>query len=49
MSYLAKIDVRPTHLRPLGPLLLPTPRNLPRSLKVMVRLGQSNVFHVCGD
>ncbi len=47
MGYLAKTDVQPTHLRPLGPLLVPTPRNLHRSLKAMIRLGQSNVFYVC--
>jgi hypothetical protein len=47
MGYLAKTDVQPTHLRLLGPLLVPTPRNLNPSLKAMVRLGQSNLFYVC--
>jgi hypothetical protein len=47
MKYLAKTDVQPTHLRPLGPLLVPSPRNLRQSLKAMVQLGQSNVFFVC--
>jgi hypothetical protein len=44
MGYLAKTDVQPTHLRPLGPLLVPTPRNLHRSLKAMIRLGQSEML-----
>ncbi len=47
MNYLAKTDVQPTHLRPLGPLLVPSPRNLHRSLKAMIQLGQSNIFYVC--
>ncbi len=47
MNYLAKTDVQPIHLRPLGPLLVPSPRNLRSSLKAMVQLGQSSVFHVC--
>ncbi len=47
MSYLAKTDVEPIHLRPLGPLLLPSPRNLHQSLTAMIKLGRSNVFVVC--
>ncbi len=47
MNYLARTDVFPIHLRPLGPLLVPTPKNLRQSLKAMVRLGQSSVFYVC--
>jgi hypothetical protein len=47
MNYLAKTDVHPIHLRPLGPLLVPSPQNLRQSLSAMVRLGQSNIFYVC--
>jgi hypothetical protein len=46
MNYLAKTDVEPTHLRPLGPLLLPSPRNLHQSLKAMIKLGKSNKFYI---
>ena len=47
MNYLSKLDVHPIHLRPLGPLLVPSPRNLRQSLSAMVRLGRANLFHVC--
>ena len=47
MDYLAKTDVDPIHLRPLGPLLVPSPQNLRRSLSAMIKLGQSNLFYVC--
>ncbi|CAF0761433.1 unnamed protein product [Adineta ricciae] len=47
MSYLAKSNVEPVYLRVLGPLLVPSPRQPRLSLKAMVRLGRSNLFHVC--
>lgn len=47
MGYLSKDDLYPLHLRPLGPLLLPSPQNLRQSIKAMVRLGRSNIFDVC--
>ena len=47
MSFFLKTDLYPFYLRPLGPLLLPSPQNLPRAIKTMIRLGQSNIFDVC--
>lgn len=47
MHPLNKSLVYPTRLRPLGPLLVPTPHSLQKSLDAMVRLGKSNLFQVC--
>jgi len=47
MRPLNKSLVYPTHLRPLGPLLVPTAHSLRTSLDAMVRLGKSNLFRAC--
>ncbi|CAF0719627.1 unnamed protein product [Rotaria sp. Silwood1] len=47
MNYIAKTNVEPIYLRILGPLLVPSPRNLRLSLKAMIKLGRSNVFYAC--
>jgi hypothetical protein len=47
MNYLAKMDVTPYQLRPLGPLLVPSPRNLNQSFKAMIKLERPNVFSTC--
>lgn len=47
MSFFPKNDLYPLVLRPLGPVLLPSPANLRRAIRAMIRLGQSNIFDVC--
>jgi hypothetical protein len=47
MNYIAKSNIEPVYLRILGPLLVPSPRQLRLSLKAMVRLGRSSVFYAC--
>jgi hypothetical protein len=47
MNYIIKDYIQPIYLRLLGPLLVPSPYHPRRSLKAMIKLGRSNVFHVC--
>ena len=47
MSVINRTHIEPLHLRLLGPLLVPSPKQPRKSLKAMVKLGPSNVFDVC--
>jgi hypothetical protein len=44
MNYLAQTDVQPTYLRPLGPLLVPSRRNLCPSLIAISHVCEGNTF-----
>jgi hypothetical protein len=47
MNYISKTDIEPIYLRLFGPLLVPSPYHLRKSLKAVIRLGRSNVFYAC--
>ena len=47
MKYLPITDLEPFHLRILGPLLIPSPRNLSPSLRAMIRSEKTSVFVAC--
>ncbi len=47
MNYILKTNIEPIYLRLLGPILVPSPYHPRKSLKAMIKLGQSNVFYVC--